>query len=241
MLSIIQSRQLRKVSIYMDYMIKHNIDIISIYDKEYPQILKKIYDPPMCLYVKGNKDILNNLNIGVIGSRNCTENGSKIAKRISYELALRGINIVSGLARGIDVAAHIGALYAKKPTIAILGHGLDMIYPQEHINIAKKILEYGGTLVSEYPIGIGPEKYNFVARNRILSGICKGILVVEAKKKSGTNLTVDFALEQGRDIFAIPGEINNSNAEGTNELIKEGAKLVSSYKDILEEYNLHKF
>lgn len=221
---------------HLQFMIRNNIDIISIEDIEYPNHLRTIYDPPVSLYISGNKEILNGLNLAIIGCREATEYGKKIAQEFSYKLSKEKINIVSGLARGIDSYAHLGAVYAKAKTIAVLGNGLDVIYPKENYFLTEKIIENGGAIISEYPLGIGPDKLNFVARNRIISGISKGVLVVEAKKKSGTLITVDFALEQGRDVFAVPGSIVSENSFGTNELIKQGAKVVTCYEEILEEF-----
>lgn len=193
---------------YAEYMQKNNIKMITLQDEKYPQKLKNIYDPPVVLYIKGNVDILNDLSIGIIGSRNCTEYGVKIAKHFAYNLARNNINIVSGLAKGIDKYAHIGAIRAKKATIAVIASGLDIIYPEENKDIFNNVLEYGA-IVSEYIIGTKPEKMNFPARNRIISGLSDGILVVEASKNSGTNITVEFALEQGKNIYAVPGNINS--------------------------------
>jgi len=229
---------------HIKYMYENEIDIISIKDKEYPQILKQIYDPPISLYIKGNKEILNNESIGIIGCREASEYGKRAAKYFAYNLASKNINIISGLAKGIDSYAHIGAICAKKEndldssrTIAVLGNGLDYIYPNENKELAKGILETGGAIISEYPLGTKPQKMNFPARNRIVSGISKGIIVIEAKEKSGTLITVDFALEQGRDVFVVPGNINSVNSIGTNQLLKQGAKLVTTYEDILDFYN----
>lgn len=221
---------------HLEYMIKNNIDIVSIDDYEYPKILKEIYDPPVSLYVKGNKNILNNFSLAIIGCREATEYGKKVARNFSFKLAKENVTIVSGLASGIDSMAHIGTVYAEGKTIAVLGNGLDMIYPKENYLLAEKILEKGGALVSEYPLGTKPEKMNFVARNRIISGLSRGVIIIEAKQKSGTLLTVDFALEQGRDIFVVPGNIDSVNSFGTNELIKQGAKIITNYCDVLEEY-----
>ena len=168
-----------------------------------------------------------------MGCRDNTEYGKLITKNISYNLAKEGLSIISGLAKGIDSLAHIGAIYAKGKTIAVLAHGLDMIYPKENEIIAKKIIEYGGCLISEYPTGTKPERLNFPARNRIISGLSLGVVVVEAKEKSGSLITADFALEQGREVFAVPGNITMKTSYGTNELIKQGAIPVTSYKDIL--------
>lgn len=186
------------------YMEKNNIDIISIEEKEYPINLINIYSPPICLYIRGNKNILKNKSIAIVGCRDCTEYGKKTAQKFSYNLTQNKINIVSGLAKGIDSEAHLGAIYAKGLTTAVLGNGLDTIYPKENYYLAEKILRNNGAIISEYPIGTKPEKMNFPARNRIISGISDGLLVVEAKKKSGTLITVDFALEQGRDVFIVP-------------------------------------
>ena len=217
-------------------MVKHNIDIISIQDKEYPKILKNIYDPPISLYIIGDKRILNYNSISIIGCRECSKYGSNVAKELAYNISKQKINIVSGLAKGIDAMAHKGAIMANGKTIAVLGNGLDTIYPSENINLAKEILKNGGAIISEYPLGEKPQKHNFPERNRIVSGISEGVIVVEAKEKSGTLITVDFALEQGRDVFVVPGNINQENSKGTNELIKQGAKIITHYKDVLEEY-----
>ena len=224
------------VNRHLKFMKENNIEIISIEDKEYPVLLKNIYNPPINLYIRGNKNILNNLSIGIIGCRDFSEYGKNIAEKFSYYISKNNINIISGLAYGIDSFAHIGAIMAKQRTIAILGNGLDTIYPKENIKIANKILELEGAIISEFPLGTRPQKINFPSRNRIISGMSKGILVVEAKEKSGTLITVDFALEQGRDVFVIPGNIDSENSVGTNELIKQGAKLVTDWKEIVEEY-----
>lgn len=265
--NIILSKNEKLLDYHIKYMKENNIDIIHIYEENYPQILKQIYDPPISLYIKGNKEILNNKNIGIVGCRECTDYGKKAAKYFAYNLAKENINIVSGLAKGIDSYAHLGSLstYKEKQncgknnnrcgkqnsncekindecgkqksncgkTIAVVGNGLDMIYPKENIELANEIVKSGGAIISEYPCGTKPDKMNFPARNRIISGISSGIIVVEAKAKSGTLITVDFALEQGRDVFVVPGNINSINSVGTNDLIKQGAKLVTTYRDIM--------
>ena len=244
--NIINSKNEKKIKYHIKYMQENNIDIINICEESYPQLLKEIYDPPISLYIKGNKNILNSRIVGIVGCRECTDYGKKAAKYFSYNLSKRNINIVSGLAKGVDSYAHLGCLstyyenensgklsldYGK--TIAVVGNGLDSIYPKENIKIANDIIENGGAIISEYPCGTKPDKMNFPARNRIISGISSGIVVVEAKEKSGTLITVDFALEQGRDVFVIPGNINSINSVGTNDLIKQGAKTVTTYEDIL--------
>lgn len=237
--NIINSKNKQLLDYHIKYMKENNIDIIHIYEEDYPQQLKEIYDPPVTLYIKGNRNILNNKNIGIVGCRECTNYGRKSSEYFAYNLSKQNINIVSGLAKGVDSYAHIGCLstyiesksYGK--TIAVVGNGLDMVYPRENLEIAKEILKSGGIIISEYPCGTKPDKMNFPARNRIISGICSGIIVVEAKEKSGTLITVDFALEQGRDVFVVPGNINSINSVGTNELIKQGAKMITSYIDVL--------
>ena len=219
---------------YIEKMQKEKISIITIDDKEYPNILKNIYDYPISLYIKGNSNILDNYTIGIVGCRNATEYGIKAAQYFSYNLAKKGINIVSGLAKGIDSCAHIGTIKANGKTIAVVGNGLDIVYPRENQYLYEKIVEENGAIISEYPLGTEPEKMNFPARNRIISGISKGIIVIEAKKKSGTLITVDFALEQGRDVYVVPGNIKSLNSVGTNDLIKQGAKMVTKVDEIFE-------
>lgn len=243
----------RNINKYIAYMEKNDIDIISITEEKYPEILKEIYDPPISLYIKGNTEILNSNSIAIVGCRDTTEYGKKAAKYFSYNLSKKGVNIVSGLARGIDSYAHIGNVCAQDEkrkeedklkisiqqdniqygkTIAVVGNGLDIVYPKENKYLFDKIIETGGAIISEYPLGTKPDKMNFPARNRIVSGISKGIIVIEAKEKSGTLITVDFALEQGRDVYVVPGNINSINSVGTNDLIKQGARLVTNYIDI---------
>lgn len=234
--NILNNRIKEIAKIHLKYMIKNNIEIVSILDDEYPNILRNIYDPPIFLYLKGNKKILNKMSIAIIGCREARDYGKKIAKNFAYNLSKNNINIISGLAKGIDTCAHLGAIYAKEKTIAVLGSGINVIYPKENLYLVQKILENDGVIISEYPLGTAPEKRNFVARNRIISGMSRGVLVVEAKKKSGTLITVDFALDEGRDIFVIPGDISLENSFGTNDLIKQGGKLVTDFTEILEEY-----
>ncbi|MCI8654635.1 MAG: DNA-protecting protein DprA [Clostridia bacterium] len=217
-------------------MYNNSIELITIKDKEYPQILKQIYDPPIAIYLIGNKKILNETNIAIIGCRECSEYGKHVARELAYNISKNKMNIISGLAKGIDIEGHIGALEASGRTIAVLGNGVDTIYPKENIKVAKEIIKKGGAIISEYPLGTTPDKRNFPERNRIVSGMSKGVIVVEAKEKSGTLITVDFALEQGRDVFVVPGNLNSQNSVGTNELIKQGAKIITNYQDIIEEY-----
>lgn len=231
--SILDEKTKKEVTKHIEYMKKNKIDIISIYDKEYPKNLKEIYDYPISLYCKGNKEILKQKAIGIVGCRDSSEYGKKCAQYFAYQLAKEKVVIASGLAKGIDSYAHIGTICGNGKTIAVIGNGLDRIYPEENTDLAKKIIETGGLIITEYPLGTKPDKMNFPARNRIISGLSSSILVVEAKEKSGTLITVDFALEQGREVFVVPGNINSINSVGTNDLIKQGAKIVTNYRDLL--------
>ncbi len=189
---------------YQKYINENNIELITINSKYYPKVLKNIYDPPIALYLKGNKNVLNTYSIAIIGCRKCSLYGEEMAKHISYELAKNNITVVSGLARGIDKFSHIGALAGNGKTIAVLGNGLDKIYPYENSKVANKIIQTNGAIISEYIPGTKPNKENFPQRNRIISGLSNLVVVVEAKKRSGTMITVDFALEQGKDVYAVP-------------------------------------
>ena len=219
----------------MYYIKKNNIITVSINDENYPNSLKNIYDPPILLYLKGNIDLIYKKSISIIGCRLCSSYGKVVTKKFAYNLAKKNITIISGLARGIDTYAHIGALEANGNTIAVLGSGIDVIYPKENENLYNSIIKNNGLIISEYIIGTKPIPINFPKRNRIISALSSGVLVTEAKIRSGSFITVDFALEQGKEIFAVPGNINSVNSEGTNSLIKQGAKLVTSVDDILDE------
>ncbi len=214
-----------------------DLKIITIMDKDYPEILKNIFDPPILLYVKGNIDSLNAPAISIVGSRFCTRYGCEIAFNLSYELATMGFTIISGMAIGIDKCAHQGAIKANGNTVAVLGSGVHYIYPQENRNLYYEIIK-NGAVISEFPLYAKPERYNFPRRNRIISGLSLGTVVVEARLRSGALITASFATEQGREVFAIPGPLNNETSKGTNRLIKNGAKLVQTVDDILEEINI---
>ena len=213
---------------------KYGVKLISCLDKDYPENLKEIYDPPMLLYVKGDVVPEDKYAVAVVGSRNASRYGIVTAERLGYELAARGFTITSGLARGIDASGHKGALKAKGRTIAVLGSGLAEIYPPEHLDLAEQIAKEGA-VISEFPMEMAPLKDNFPRRNRIISGLSLGIVVVEAAKNSGALITADFALEQGRELFAVPGQARATTSFGTNMLIRQGAKLVESADDIIEE------
>lgn len=212
------------------------IEEISFTSEKYPKQLREIYNPPKRIYVIGNIEILNNVGIAIVGSRNATEYGKKVALKLSEDLSKRKIVIISGLAKGIDSYAHIGTLNVQNgKTIAILGSGIKEIYPKENIELARRIIKNGGCIISEYPPNDKPNKMNFPERNRIISGLSKGVVIVEASEKSGALITADFALEQGRDVFAVPGDIYSNTSIGTNKLIGQGAKLVITVEDILNE------
>lgn len=212
---------------------KYKIVKVNLNSKFYPEKLRNISCPPKELFCLGNMDLLNCKSIAVIGSRVYSSYGERAAKEFAFDLAKEDICIVSGMARGIDSFAHEAALDANGKTIAILGSGLDVIYPRENKQLYESIIRNKGLIISEYPLGTKPCKQNFPARNRIISGLSDGVLVIEARKNSGTNITVDFALEQGKDVFVIPGNIYSKTSDGTNFLIKEGAIPVTDYKDIL--------
>ncbi len=209
------------------------IEEITINDNRYPNSLKQIDNPPNKLYCLGNIDLLNNVCIAIVGCRNMSKYGEKIAKIFSEGLSKEGATIVSGLAKGIDSVAHKYSFSNLGRTIAVLGCGIDVIYPKENENLYREIIKNDGLIISEYPLGTKPDKDNFPRRNRIISGLSCGVIVVEAKKKSGTMITVDYALNQGKDVFVIPGNIDSLNSTGTNELIKEGARMVTNYKEVL--------
>lgn len=210
-------------------------EIIGFRDSRYPARLKEIYDPPLALYVRGNAAILSHTGIGVVGTRHPTPYGMGMAERLSNDLASRGLVIVSGMARGVDTHAHRGALNGKGKTVAVWGTGIDVPYPRDNRRVADAIVAAGGALVSEFPIGAFAAPQNFPIRNRIISGLSIGVLVVEAGEYSGTRITARCALEQGRDIFAVPGNVTNRNSWGPNTLIKQGAKLTATWEDVWEE------
>jgi DNA processing protein len=202
---------------------------------EYPERLKEIYDPPPVLWVKGNSKLLGRPAIAVVGTRHPTPYGTGMAEMLSRDLAARRLLIVSGMARGIDSCAHKGALLARTPTVAVWGTGVDVVYPKENKGLAEEILETGGAIVSELPLGTFPAPQNFPRRNRILSGMSIAVLVVEASENSGTRVTARCAAEQNRDLYAVPGNVTNKGSWTPNTLIKQGAKLVATWEDVWED------
>lgn len=241
--SILKLKQEKKINTYIKYMQEKNIQIISYYDEDYPQQLKNLYDAPIVIYAIGNYKILNDQNkIAVIGARKASNYGINIARQIGKFLSKNNIHTISGLALGIDVNSHIGVLtenyinsYSGK-AIAVIGNGLDNIYPYNNQEIAKRIINNGGCIISEYIVGTKPLRNNFPARNRIISALSDKLVVVEAEnEKSGTMITVDFSLELGKEIYVVPGNINSKMSVGTNKLIKDGAKIITEFNDIIDE------
>ncbi|HGE71127.1 TPA: DNA-protecting protein DprA [Candidatus Poribacteria bacterium] len=232
--SIVDNRDNIKIDEELRLIEKYGCKIITIEDQAYPQNLKAIYDPPPLLYVKGELTNSDSNSIAIVGTRNATTYGKTVAENFSSQLASRGITIVSGLAHGVDTYAHKGALSVGGRTIAVVGNGLDIVYPAENAKLFDEIAN-SGAVISELPMGTKPIRTMFPQRNRLISGISLGTIVIEAPRKSGALITADLALDQGRDVFAIPGQIFSEKSKGTNWLIKQGAKLVDSVDDILEE------
>ncbi|MEA1959067.1 MAG: DNA-processing protein DprA [Chloroflexota bacterium] len=221
----------------MEKLERYRVTATTIEDEGYPARLKEIYDPPPILFVRGHFSPQDDWSLAVVGTRQPTYYGREIAEQIAGDLARNRITVVSGLARGIDSIAHRTALDSGGRTIAVLGCGLDVIYPSQNVNMAREIIEHGA-LVSEYPLGTPPKRENFPLRNRIMSGLSLGVLVVEGKPDSGARITVDRAVEQNRDVFAVPGNVLSPMSGLPNQLIQEGAKLVRNAEDIMEELNL---
>lgn len=209
--------------------------VLSMEDPLYPPRLNEIYDPPLVLYVRGDASVLIRPGIAMVGTRHPTPYGSGMAERLASDLAAQGLVIISGMARGVDTASHRGAIAANGKTIAVFGTGIDVIYPKENSRLSEQIIALGGALISEFPLGTFAAPQNFPIRNRILSGMSVGVLVVEAAEYSGTRITARLALEQNRDVFAVPGNVTNKNSWGPNTLIKQGAKLVVTWEDVWED------
>jgi len=219
----------------IDGMAETGATFLTHSDAAYPERLREIFDPPVLLWIRGNADLLAQPSIAVVGTRHPTPYGTGMAEMLSRDLANRGLTILSGMARGVDTAAHRGAIAAKRPTIAIWGTGVDVIYPKENKSLSEQIVAGGGAIVSEFPLGTFPAPQNFPKRNRILSGMSVGVLVIEAAEYSGTRVTARCALEQNRDVFAVPGNVTTKNAWGPNTLIKQGAKLTATWEDVWED------
>lgn len=235
--AICASRQSEKIRKYYERMLEKEIKFISIREKEYPEKLRNIEKPPYGLFVRGKLLREDRISIAIVGARNCTPYGKEMARYFAKELSANGIQVISGLAYGIDGSAHWGALQGETPTFGVLGNGIDICYPKENFNLYMELWKNGG-IFSEYGLGVPGVAFQFPMRNRIISGLSDGVLVVEARERSGSLITADFALEQGKEVFAIPGKIDDSLSRGCNNLIKNGAELVNSPEDILENFHI---
>ena len=226
---------LEKANAEIERLEKLNAEVITLEDDDYPDLLREIHDPPIALYVRGDlRKAMERPALAVVGSRRCSTYGVNVAESLSRDLASHGLTIVSGLARGIDAAAHRGALELGGQTIAVVGTGLETTYPKEHKKLEEQIIA-NGAIVSEFPLGTPPLPQNFPYRNRILSGLCFGVLIIEASEHGGSLITARLANEQGREVFAVPGNITSQTSFGPNYLIKDGAKLVQIWRDVVDE------
>lgn len=212
--------------------------IVKKGDEDYPERLMRIKGAPEKLYVRGKLPDPNKKAVAIVGARNCTDYGSTLAKTIARILSMNDVQVISGLAMGIDTQGHIGAIEVEKPTFAVLGCGVDICFPSHNSNVYERILDYGGGIIAEVEVGTPPLPYNFPLRNRIISGLADVVIVVEARDKSGSLITADYALEQGKTIFACPGRVGDSLSRGTNNLIKQGAYILTSADDVLEHLGL---
>ncbi|MBN1778780.1 MAG: DNA-processing protein DprA [Candidatus Buchananbacteria bacterium] len=224
----------------MEKLQKHNLEVITAQDQNYPKILKEIYAAPPLLYYRGDIKNFEYLCLAIVGSRKNSDYGKQVTEQLSRQISEVGLTVVSGLALGVDAIAHQTAIKNSGRTIAILGSSLDQIYPASNRHLAEEIIKKDGLIISEFPIGTTPQPFNFPRRNRIIAGLSLGVLVTEAKINSGALITARYALEQNREVFAVPGNIYNENTAGTNQLIKLGARLVTDVNDILETLNLEK-
>ena len=232
--SIALGKSLELASTELDNATESGARIIVPGDAQYPRRLLEIYDPPLVLYLKGNAEVIDRPGIAIVGTRHPTPYGTGAAERLACDLAARGLVVFSGMARGIDTAAHRGALNGHGTTVAIWGTGIDEVYPKENRKLADQVLASGGAILTEFPLGTFPAPQNFPIRNRIISGIAIGVLVIEAGEFSGTRVTARCALEQGREVFAVPGNVTNKLSWGPNTLIKQGAALVATWEDVWE-------
>lgn len=213
---------------------RYAVSVVTYRDSEYPRNLLAIYDPPPVLYIRGKLEAGDDRAVAIVGSRMATRHGRTFTERLARDLAVQGVTVVSGMARGIDSAAHRGALLGRGRTVAVLGCGVDVTYPAESRGLMREIVSHGA-VISEFPMGTKPHASNFPRRNRVISGLAAGVVVVEATRQSGALITVNYALEQGREVFAVPGNVSFPSSQGTSRLLKEGAKLVERVEDVLEE------
>lgn len=239
-LSILSFDQWERVDTILSDTKNIGAKIITITDKYYPELLKQVYDPPLLFWMKGDPEVLDTPGVAVIGTRNPTPYGKKQAHKLSYDLASKGLTIFSGLAYGIDAIAHKAALEAESSTVAVLGSGIDNLYPKRNASIANEIIKNAGAVISEFPLGTKPDAGNFPIRNRIVSGMSLGVLVVESGIQGGSMITAELGLDQNREVFAVPHSLENMSGSGGNYLIKRGAaKLVQTADDILEELPMY--
>jgi DNA processing protein len=234
--SVLNWRQHADLDAELKRIEKCGAHVVARDEAGYPKHLRQIYDPPLVLYVRGTLGEGDPHAVAVVGSRRTTLYGQEMARKISYQLARSGVTVVSGLARGIDTAAHKGAMQAKGRTVAVLGCGVDQAYPPENKELAEQIIAKGGAVVSEFPCGTKPDRQTFPMRNRVVSGWSLGVVVVEASLTSGAMITANFAAEQGRQVFAVPGRVDQPGSRGCHKLIKEGAKLTEDFEDVLVEF-----
>ncbi|WP_373598288.1 DNA-processing protein DprA [Paraclostridium bifermentans] len=239
--NIVKYKSLAYIDSIKEKLEKYNVNYIGKNDSIYPLKLKNIYNCPCVLFYKGDINLINEVSLAMVGSRKPTPYGIWCAQNISEKLSNLGINIISGMAMGIDEHSHKGCMKGSSKTIAVLGSGVENPLPKSNIKLYEKILEDEGLVLSEYNVEYPVSAGNYPARNRIISGLSEGVIVVEAAKKSGALITVDFALEQGKNVFAVPGNINSEMSKGCHRIIKEGAKLVDDIEDIINEYNFKKF
>ncbi|HMK64621.1 MAG TPA: DNA-processing protein DprA [Thermodesulfobacteriota bacterium] len=232
--AIVKFKKAEKIDRELDDLEKNQVKVLTSRDLGYPALLAQIHDPPPFLYYRGELSELTSQILAVVGSRMASAYGIRMTERLAGSLTKNGLAVVSGMARGIDTAAHYGALMARGKTIAVLGSGLDVVYPPENQKLFDQIVEQG-LVFSEFPLGTLPERQNFPVRNRIISGMALGVVIVEATLKSGSLITARLALDQGREVFAVPGSIESFKSSGTHRLIKQGAKLVENAQDVLEE------
>lgn len=235
--AVVSNRPKISLDAEMEKLERYRVTVLTYKDEAYPFRLKEIYEPPPVIYIRGSLTPEDDWSLAVVGTRRPTFYGREVVEQIVGDLARNRITIVSGLAKGIDATAHRAALDSGGRSIAVFGCGLDIVYPREHVKLARQIME-NGALISEFPLGTTPRRENFPLRNRIMSGLSLGVLVVEAGEVSGALITAGHALEQNREVFAVPGSVLSAVSRGTNRLIQEGAKLVSGANDILEELNL---
>ncbi len=236
--SFLETRANLDLDVELERVRERNLQLLTWDSPEYPAYLREVPNAPPLLYLWGNLEEGDRLAVAVVGTRRLTRYGRQVTQDLVTGLVMNGVTIVSGLARGIDAIAHKTALELNGRTIAVLGSGLDSIYPAEHRQMAQQIAQGYGAVISEYGLGVKPEAKNFPPRNRVISGLSLGVIVIEAGERSGALITSNFALEQGREVFAVPGNINSPASMGTNRLIQEGAKLVTGIDDILDELNL---